>query len=60
MEPHDPLAFDFDTAIMSRGMLAEREQTQQVTRSMARHDPTIDTIPVTNAEDLDPNIVIRK
>lgn len=52
----DPLAFDFDAAIMGRGMLYEAEAMKA---ARTEQPESGGGIPVTEAEDMDPRDIIR-
>jgi len=56
-DPEDPLAFDFDTAIMARGMIFETETNEKIARN--RPSSGAPGVEVIEAEDLDPGIVLR-
>lgn len=56
MDPMDPLAFDFDAAIMGRGMLYEAEAMKA---ARTEQPESGGGIPVTEAEDMDPRDIIR-
>jgi hypothetical protein len=58
MNPQDPLAFDFDAAIMARGMLRETALNRQVQAERGQGgDPGGGH--VIEADELEPGVVLR-